>query len=162
MDIKMKLYRLRVSIMGIPKLHRILEVTENCSFEDLHNTIFEAFERYDHHLYSFYLTREDTKNKVKIWDSPEITHPQNTLLDEWDEKTGKEFADEVTIGEANLQPKTVFHYLFDFGDDWWHRIRVQSVKEINANKKSIQIIKSVGEAPPQYLDYECLDEEDDW
>lgn len=148
--------------MGIPKLHRILEVTENCSFEDLHNIIFEAFERYDPHLYSFYLTREDTKNKVKIWDSPEITYPQNTLSDLWDEKKGKEFADEVTIGETNLLPKNVFHYLFDFGDDWWHRILVQSVKEINANKKSIKVIKSVGEAPPQYLDYEDLDEENDW
>ena len=126
----MKLYKLRVSIMGIPKLHRIIEVTENCTFEDLHNTIFDAFERYDPHLYSFYLTKEDTKSKILIWDSPEITHPQNTIADVWDEKKEKEFADEVKVVEANLQPKDVFHYLFDLVDEWWHRIRVQSIKII--------------------------------
>ena len=157
----MKLYRLRVSIMGIPKLHRIIEVTGNCTFEDLHDKIFEAFERYDPHLYSFYLTKEETKSKVKIWESPEITHPQNTLSDVWDEKKEKEFADEVKIEEANLQPKDVFFYLFDFGDDWWHRIRVQTVKDIIGNKKSIKIIKSVGEAPPQYPDHEDFEEEYD-
>ena len=157
----MKLYRLRISIMGIPKLHRIIEVTGNCTFEDLHDKIFEAFERYDPHLYSFYLTKEDTKSKVKIWESPEITHPQNTLSDVWDEKIEKEFADEVKIEEANLQTKDVFFYLFDFGDDWWHRIRVQTVKEIIGNKKSIKVIKSVGEAPPQYPEYEDFEEEYD-
>ena len=147
--------------MGIPKLHRIIEVTGNCTFEDLHDKIFEAFERYDPHLYSFYLTKEDTKSKVKIWESPEITHPQNTLSDVWDEKIEKEFADEVKIEEANLQTKDVFFYLFDFGDDWWHRIRVQTVKEIIGNKKSIKVIKSVGEAPPQYPEYEDFEEEYD-
>jgi hypothetical protein len=140
--------------MGIPKLHRIIEVTGNCTFEDLHDKIFEAFERYDPHLYSFYLTKEDTKSKVKIWDSPEITNPQNTLSDVWDENKEKEFADEVKIEEANLQPKDVFYYWFDFGDNWWHRIRVQAAEDIIGNKKSIKVIKSVGEAPPQYPDYD--------
>ena len=147
--------------MGIPKLHRIIEVTGNCTFEDLHDKIFEAFERYDPHLYSFYLTKEDTKSKVKIWESPEITHPQNTLSDVWDENKEKEYADEVKIEEANLQPKDVFYYWFDFGDNWWHRIRVQAAEDIIDNKKSIKIIKSVGEAPPQYPDYEDFEEEYD-
>jgi hypothetical protein len=67
----------------------------------------------------------------------------------------------VKIEEANLQTKDVFFYLFDFGDDWWHRIRVQTVKEIIGNKKSIKVIKSVGEAPPQYPEYEDFEEEYD-
>ena len=51
----MNLYRLRVSIMGIPKVYRIIEVAGNCTFDDLHEAIFEAFDRYDPHLYSFFL-----------------------------------------------------------------------------------------------------------
>jgi len=48
----MNLYRLRVSIMGIPKVYRIIEVAGNCTFDDLQEAIFEAFDRYDPHLYS--------------------------------------------------------------------------------------------------------------
>jgi len=59
-----------------------------------------------------------------------------------------------------LEVKDVFHYLFDFGDDWWHRIRVQSLKETNLRKKSIKIIKSIGESPPQYPDYDDYFDED--
>ena len=40
-------------------------------------------------------------------------------------------------------------------------IRVQTVKEIIGNKKSIKVIKSVGDAPPQYPDYEDFEEEYD-
>ena len=42
------------------------------------------------------------------------------------------------------------HYLFDFGDDWWHRIRVQAIKDSGKKRKSIKIIKLVGDSPPQY------------
>jgi hypothetical protein len=64
------------------------------------------------------------------------------------------------IGDVGLDKKDVFHYLFDFGDDWWHRIRVQSLKETNLRKKSINIIKSIGESPPQYPEYDDYFDED--
>ncbi|MGB9500130.1 MAG: IS1096 element passenger TnpR family protein [Dissulfuribacterales bacterium] len=73
----MKIYQFRVSIIGIPNLYRIIEVSGNCTFDDFHHTIFQAFDRYDHHLYSFFITRKDTKNRRSIYDSPEITHPGN-------------------------------------------------------------------------------------
>jgi len=53
-----------------------------------------------------------------------------------------------------LKEKDVFHYLFDFGDDWWHRIKVESINETNSKKKDIKTIKSVGASPPQYPDYD--------
>ena len=66
------------------------------------------------------------------------------------------------IGDVDLNENDVFHYLFDFGDDWWHRIRVQNVNETKSKKKYITLIKSFGESPPQYPDYdEDYDEEYD-
>ena len=47
--------------------------------------------------------------------------------------------------------KDVFHYLFDFGDDWWHRIRVQAIKESGNKRKSIKIIKISGHSQPNIL-----------
>lgn len=58
------------------------------------------------------------------------------------------------ISDIGLNENDVFHYLFDFGDDWWHRILVQNIDEANFNKKHMRLIKSVGGSPPQYPDHD--------
>jgi hypothetical protein len=155
----MRKYQLRVSIIGIPKLYRIIEMSGNCTFNDLHNVIFEAFDRYDHHLYSFFITRKDTNNTRAIYNSPEITHPQN-VEDIMGFGKRKKSTAKTKIVDAGLNEGDVFHYLFDFGDDWWHRIKVQKVVETDSKKRHIRLIKSVGESPPQYPDWDD-DEYDD-
>ena len=149
----MKIIQLRVSIMGIPKLYRLIDMSENCSFEDLHEMIFMAFDRYDPHLYSFFLTMEDTKNIRTIYNAPEITHPQN-MEDIMGYGRKKNSATKTPISYAELNEKDVFHYLFDFGDDWWHRIRVQKIGQLRTTKKYMKLIKSVGQSPDQYPDYD--------
>ena len=52
------------------------------------------------------------------------------------------------ISDIDLNEKDVFYYLFDFGDDWWHRIRVQKVTKTKSKNKHIKLTKSVGESPP--------------
>ena len=149
----MRIYQFRVSIMGMPKLYRTIEVSENCTFDDIHDVIFNAFDRYDHHLYSFFITRKDTKNIRSIYDAPEITHPQN-VEDIMGFGKRKKSTAKTRIGDVGLNEKDVFHYLFDFGDDWWHRIRVQNITETKSKKKHIKLIKSFGESLPQYPDYD--------
>jgi len=157
----MRVYQFRVSIIGIPKLYRIIEASENCTFDDFHDAIFQAFDRYDDHLYSFFITRKDTKNMRSIYDSPEKTHPQN-VEDIMGFGKRKESTAKTRIGGVDLNENDIFHYIFDFGDDWWHRIRVQNVNETKSRKKYIKLAKSYGESPPQYPDYdEDYDEEYD-
>lgn len=60
---KLIMYRLKVSLdfhrkVPMSKLHRIIELSENSTFELLHYQIFEAFERFEPHMYRFYLTRD--------------------------------------------------------------------------------------------------------
>ncbi|GBC59164.1 hypothetical protein DENIS_0100 [Desulfonema ishimotonii] len=157
----MKVYQLRVSIIGLARVYRIIEASEDCTLDDLHDEIFDAFDRFDPHLYSFFITRKDTDSFRAIYDAPEFTHPDNT--EPFMGEAAKDSAAETRIGDIGLKEKEVFHYLFDFGDDWWHRIRVQSVKEVKAPKEVIRITKSVGNSPPQYPDYEDeeFDEEDE-
>jgi hypothetical protein len=156
----MKDYQLKVSIIGIPKLYRIIELNENCTFDDLHMAIFDAFGRYDPHLYSFFITKADTRNRRTIINSPEITHPQNTRVPIGFGKT-KKSTSKTKIGSVNLSEKDVFHYLFDFGDDWWHRIRVEKIIESENDLKKVKLIKAVGKAPPQYADDEDSFEDED-
>ena len=149
----MKIYQFRISIVGIPKLYRIIEASDNCTFDDLHDVIFQAFNRFEAHLYSFFITREDTKNMRAIYDAPEITHPMN-VEDMMGFEEKKQSTAKTRIGDVGLNENDVFHYLFDFGDDWWHRIKVQNISETKSRKKHIKLIKSVGESPPQYPDYD--------
>jgi hypothetical protein len=144
--------------MGISNLYRIIEASENCTFDDLHETIFQAFDRFDEHLYSFFITREDARNIRTIYNAPKITHPMGVVDIMGFEKKPK-LTNKTRIGDVGLNEKDVFHYLFDFGDDWWHRIRVQKIYEINPGKKHIKLIKSVGESPPQYMDYDDYEDE---
>ena len=145
--------------MGIPMLYRTIEVSENCTLDDIHDAIFNVFDRYDHHLYSFFITRKDTTNIRSIYDAPEITHPQN-VEDIMGFGKRKKSTAKTRIGDVGLNENDVFHYLFDFGDDWWHRIRVQNITETKSEKKHIKLIKSFGESPPQYPDYDDEYDED--
>ncbi len=154
----MNQYQFKVSIMGLPRAYRIIEASGNCTFDDLHNAIFAAFDRFDDHLYSFFITKSDSKSRRSIIQAPEITHP--ACMDDF-MGFGKEARStaKTTIDDANLEVKDVFHYLFDFGDDWWHRIRVESITESNSKNKSVRIVKSLGQFPPQYPDYDVEDDE---
>ncbi|MFC1895899.1 hypothetical protein ACFL0Q_04455, partial [Thermodesulfobacteriota bacterium] len=119
---------------------------------------FYAFDRFDEHLYSFFITRKDTRNMRTIYDAPEITHPQS-VEDIMGFGESAKSAAKTRIGDIGLNENDVFHYLFDFGDDWWHRIRAQSVHETKSKKRYIEVIKSVGESPPQYPEDDDYDEE---
>ena len=145
----MNVYQLKVSITGIPQLHRTIDISGNCTFDDLHQIIFQAFARYDPHLYSFFMTGKNTQSISQIYRAQEITHPQNVEdLMGFGEK--KPSAARTRLDDVDLKQIGTFHYLFDFGDDWWHMIRVLSVREEKGRKKTREIVKSVGEAPPQY------------
>ena len=152
-DKRMRIYQFRVSIIGIPKVYRTIEVSENCTFDELHGVIFQAFDRFEGHLYSFFITGKDTKNIGDIYDAPEITHPMN-VEDIMGFGETKKSTDKTRIADVALKEKDFFHYLFDFGDEWWHRIKVQNVSETKSKKKQIKLVKSVGESPPQYPDYD--------
>ena len=156
----MNLYQLRVSLPGLRGVYRIIEATQNCTFEDLHHVVFEAFDRYEEHLYSFFITKKETQSLRKVYDAPEITHPmhvENSLG--WDEP--KQSAAKTTLHDAGLNERDVFYYLFDFGDDWWHRIRVEAIRTCDKKRRSIKITKSVGDSPPQYEAYDEEEEYDD-
>ena len=158
----MNAYHLKVSIIGRSKLYRTLEVSENHTFEALHYAIFQAFDRYEQHMDSFFITKKEAKSLPKRLQAPEITHPVN--LEQAPAFVVKDMksATETKIGDAGLNEKDIFYYWFDFGDDWWHRIRVEKIMEKTSDDKIIGVVKSVGNAPPQHpeFDEEFDDDED--
>ncbi len=148
-------FRLRVSLVGSSGLYRILDAVSDATFEDLHDAIFYAFDRDDPHLYSFYMTGTDTKSTRRIRQAPEISTPEAGTgggLPGFN-NPGRS-AKKVRIGDVELEEGDVFHYLFDYGDEWWHRVRVEAVMESDVAKKDAIIVKSVGASPAQYPEFD--------
>ena len=156
----MKTYKLKVSIMGIPKVYRIIDASQACTFDQLHEVIFDAFNRHDPHLYSFFITKKDIRNPRICWSAPEITHPA-ALQEQGQFSRSKQSSTETALGDVGLSGKDIFHYLFDFGDEWWHRIRVESVAEAEGEVETARVVKTMGPSPPQYMEYIEDDDVDD-
>ena len=56
-----------------------------------------------------------------------------------------------------LKEGDVFHYWFDFGDDWWHWIEVKAIENRMPEGRFPKVIARVGDSPPQYANPEELE-----
>jgi Plasmid pRiA4b ORF-3-like protein len=162
----LKVYCIKVALFHNKRTYRNIEIIENQSLADLHESIFFAYDRDDEHLYSFFLTGKAMKSIRRIHDFPEITHPMN-MEDLFGFSHGeKHNAEKTKIQDLDLIEKDKFYYLFDFGDDWWHELTVLKIEETSTQQRYPRIVKTVGESPEQYpdpddddYDYDYEDEE---
>lgn len=148
-------YTVKVSLFYSKRIYLEIEIPGNHTLAHLHETIFRAFDRFDEHLYAFYMTRKKMTNIRRMYDYPQYVHPIALEPDRFQlfEKRAKEYsAKKVTLNELKLSSGTVFYYLFDFGDCWWHEITVKKIEPEKEGVKYPRIVKAVGEAPPQYPD----------
>ena len=155
---KERLYILKVALSHSKRIWRRIEITGNQSLDQLHEAIFSAFDRYDPHMYSFYLTKPGSKARDRFANAPEYTHPYAVEEDsDWGHKKLHD-ASITNISNLNLRVKDTFEYLFDFGDEWLHEITVERVLDIFPKGDYPKIKERKGESPPQYPEYD--DEEE--
>ncbi len=64
------------------------------------------------------------------------------------------------LAQVGLEKNKKFLYLFDFGDEWWFSCKV--LKVIDGVCEDTEIVRSVGEAPEQYPDYDEDSDIDDY
>ena len=158
-----RLYTLEVFIIAGPiskkfskknkEISRTFQIRGDQTLEELHEVIFEAFDREEEHMYEFQIGgKRPMDPKARHYVLPEATHG---LFAE-PKPAGK--VNRTTIGSLGLKVKDAFGYWFDFGDDWWHQINVVAIEEEVPPGKYPRLTKRVGESPPQYMDW---DEEDD-
>jgi len=159
-----RLYRLKVFLLTgpiteefakrNPQVSRTIEIRGDQTLEDLHEVIFQAYDRWDEHLYEFQFGKAPHDPRGARYSAPQAMdsslfggHPAGD-------------ASRTSIGSLGLTRGRAFGYWFDFGDDWWHRIEVESISEEVPKGRYPRIVERVGESPPQYPDPE-EDEEDD-
>ena len=132
-----------------PAVFRVIEVRGKHTLEQLHRAIFRAFDREDEHLYEFQFS--------KIPRDPEAARYVLPIEMEGDLMGTPPPAGDVSrtkIGSLNLKEGDHFFYWFDFGDDWWHEIRVIEIGKAAPGEKYPKIVERVGESPAQYIGWD--------
>ncbi|MBU2490760.1 MAG: plasmid pRiA4b ORF-3 family protein [Proteobacteria bacterium] len=139
----------KVRLMGRKSIWRMIALGGGQTLDHLHEAIFQAFDRDDPHLYSFYFPKARLRPRrgpePKEYTSPyalENPDPFYTkgLLD----------ASKARLDGLGLQEGQTFEYLFDFGDEWWHELSVEAINPVVPGVKYPEIRKRQGVSPPQY------------
>lgn len=119
-------------------LWRRIEFSSDHTLHDLHRSIQSAFDFDSDHLYSFFMDN-------KAWSKDCFVSPFEREGDE----VGP-FADEAYIGKLGLNEGQSILYLFDYGDEWRFRVKVEQIQKEKYKPKNPHILESKGESPNQY------------
>ena len=136
-----------------PTICRNIRIRGDQTLQDLHDAIFDAFDRSDEHMYEFQIGGKrpmDPKARCDVLPAAE----------EFDSGAGRAAGtvDKTTLDSLNLKPDDAFAYWFDFGDDWWHQVTVLAIHDPAPAGRYPKVVSRTGASPPQYPDF---DEEDE-
>lgn len=143
------LYVLAVFLTGGPTdkkfankvISRTIEIRGDQTLAQLHDAIFQAYDRWDQHLYEFQFGKRPFDPDGPNYGIPDGP-PKNN-------RTGD--ARTTRLDDLGLKPGRVFGYWFDFGDDWFHQVQVERVEPAIPTVTYPRVIKRAGKSPPQYL-----------
>lgn len=140
----------KASLRGQPEVWRRIAIRADQTLDDLHEAIYEAFDREEEHLYSFYFPRPGYRGRDILRNSTEYTDPAGAEEADVFSDEPAHIAAKTKIASLALKPRQRFWYLFDFGDEWWHEITVESV-DLPAERGAYpRILEAQGKSPPQY------------
>jgi len=153
-----RLYVLKVVLSFDKKIWRRIEILDSQTLDQLHEVIFDAFDRFDPHLYSFYLTRPGSKARRRFVEAKEYTHP--SMIEEHLGFSQKKLYDasKTPVSALKLEETSRFEYIFDFGDEWTHEITIEKIQDLFPKKTYPIISEKKGASPPQYPDFAEDDE----
>lgn len=136
-------YQFKIQLEGVskPPVWRKVEVPANFTFEQLHKVIQIVFGWGDYHLWRF-------EPHAKGYRHPafriEHSDPEDVFGSDW-------FAERLEPDETRLDqiipvtPNLV--YLYDFGDDWKHLIKLEGI--LDEDRSRAVLVKGKGATPPE-------------
>jgi hypothetical protein len=143
-------YAFTVTLKGRRSVRRTIALRGDQTLDDLHEAIFHAFDRFDPHLYSFYIPKAPTRRSRPGPTPKEYTAPQG-YEGPGPFGSSRQFnAAETRLDALGLKTGRTFEHLFDFGDTWWHEVTVESMEPAEGKGGYPRILDSRGVAPPQY------------
>ena len=134
-----------ISVSAGTGCYRHIQISQKASLFRLHEAILEAFEFEDDHAHAFFMDN-------RIWSPYDAYYSMKMDGDERLTKSRK-------LANLDLKKGSQFKYVFDFGDEW--RFQCKVLRELEADTKTPLVIRSVGESPEQYPDWEEYEDEED-
>ncbi|MFB6233136.1 MAG: hypothetical protein ABEH61_02650 [Haloarculaceae archaeon] len=154
-----------------------IEVDETHTLEELHEALFDAFDRWDAHMYEFVTYDErgmatrtyampETYDGGPSWPAMDDEQIERAIsqvgADDESEEAKERFrelrtdppaegnAGETTIADLDPEELGSLYYKFDFGDNWEHVITVDDSREGSLDDPTV--VETHGPVPPQYHD----------
>jgi hypothetical protein len=127
--------RLRIELDEVkPRVWRRVEVPTDIHLDDLHRVIQVVMGWENYHLYEFRRGR--------------------TAYGVPDPEWGLEGSDSLSAEEAQLKDLLggrgkVFTYVYDFGDDWHHTIKVEAITQAAPETSYPRFLEGEGRCPPE-------------
>jgi hypothetical protein len=133
-----RVYQFKIALRDIkPPIWRRIQVPETYTFWDLHVAIQDAMGWSDHHLHEFEMVNPSTGLKVNIGIPAEVFARE--ILPEWKQKIADYFSMENRSAD----------YVYDFGDSWEHKIRLEKILPREKNINYPVCIKGKRACPPE-------------
>jgi hypothetical protein len=142
-----------VAIIGAPDIWRRIRIPANSTLWALHEAIYKAYDRIDDHMFCFYLTKPGSRGRSALRDAVEYAHPYVV------EDAPKFGADpplcvhDGVLAELGLKTRRKFYYLWDFGDEWWHTVKVEQTIKDEPPGDGYDILEKHGTSPNEYKEW---------
>jgi hypothetical protein len=120
------LYQLKISLRDIrPMIWRRVLVPEDTSLTRLHTVIQTVMGWENVHLYDFAIRGQALG------------------------RSGESGSSNITLADCNLQKGESFFYIYDFGDDWVHDVKIEKLLEPKAKTFYPECVDGKRACPPE-------------
>lgn len=126
-------FRIQLSKVTKPPVWRRVTVPDSFSFARFHYVIQEAFGWMNSHLYQF--SEKGYASDIFIGEPSE---------DDWNEVKD---SSKIKLSKVFTKKGQRYTYIYDFGDDWVHKITLEEMDDIQA--KQADCISGKGACPPE-------------
>lgn len=134
------IYEFKITLMGInPPIWRQIQVPENYTFWDLHVAIQDSMGWTDSHLHEFEIVNPATSRQEAFGIPVESFDEDRDVLPGWEHKIASYFS----------MDNPVATYLYDFGDDWRHTVRLEKILAREKNRRYPVCIDGKRACPPE-------------
>ena len=135
-----QVYQFKITLEGIrPPIWRRIQVPETYTFLDLHVAIQDAMGWSDYHLHLFEVGDPSTGMKIEIGIPEKEFGEYGETLQERNKKIADYFSMENRTAD----------YVYDFGDNWEHKIQLEKILPREKNVNYPVCIKGKRACPPE-------------
>lgn len=137
-------FQFKVLLNGVsnPDVWRRLQMPSNATFDEFHDAIQITFGWEDCHLYQFSQKGYNSSPVIELIDKEENTESLLPI-----NRIEKFNAETLTLEEIFFKEKQTYTYIYDFGDNWEHKIVLEKI--IQAPIQAPALLDGKGACPPE-------------